>query len=336
MKSNLLHTASNNVARNFLKGISWIACAFVLSLVTAPVGAAQNRLVRTAVSGLPGGLSVGFVARVTQCTANGIQFPLAGSTNLTEETQTTIERVTGPGGQVTFVAVTRSTYVGELTVALPANNGCNGVPNDTVVFDHSVLAQDNGNPVFRFANIGMRVTSSPFQLNRTLEGKTSSIVENGLTPTNVTKNVFHRMSVAYADSFGTNSISTPSLEFTQPGTGPGGIPTIISRAKMFLTDTNNACLRVNGITQCRALSQGGTLTNGTVTLNVGAITDSTNSTTRFVSFSFRLEPGFATGSFSLVGAADDEDTDEYMVNGEPEVLNLLPWKALKLAVDVVN
>jgi hypothetical protein len=340
MKSTARHnyrpeTTSSARYRNLLNGVFCFVCALVLSIVSAEAGLAQPRLVQTRVDGLPAGLTVGFVGRVTQCTQNGITFPLVGNVNLTEQTTTSFETVVLPGGQISLRQVTHTAYVGEMAVVLPGNNGCGaGTPTNTFVFAHTVLGQNNGLAMARFANGQAFLTGSPFQINRTIEAKTTSILENTNVPTTLNKGVFHRLTVNYQDAFGMASISTPSLDITQPGL-VFGMPTTFSFGKIFITDARNVCLRVNGSTVCRALSQGGLLTNGAVTVDVGGVSDvQVDSFNRLVGWRFRLEPTFATGDFQLIAAADDADPDEYVVDGQPTALNLLSWKSLKLAVDV--
>jgi len=262
---------------------------------------------------------------------------LAGSVNLTEQTTTSFETVILSTGQITLRLVTHTTYIGQMTVVLPGNNGCGtSIPNNTFSFAHTVLGQNNGSPIARFANGQAFPTSSPFQINRTIEAKTTSILENGISPANLDKGSFERLDVNYRDAFGTGSISTPSLDITQPGFA-FGMPVTFTFGKMFITDTRNVCLRVNGSTVCRALSQGGLLTNGSVTVDVGGVLDQQiDSFNRFIGWRFRLEPTFVTGNYNVIAAADDADPDEYVVDAQPTALNLLSWKSFKLPVEVID
>jgi hypothetical protein len=51
-------------------------------------------------------------------------------------------------------------------------------------------------------------------------------------------------------------------------------------------------------------------------------------------FSFQLAPTFPIGTLKLRALADATDLPEYLVDGSPQALDLLPWAALEQTVTV--
>lgn len=327
--------------RGFANNLSMVVVA-VLACLTLAAGGLNAQSVRSldiTAHGLPAGLSVSFNVSAAHCNGNSVSLIPVGSVNLDERTLTTYETVILPGGQISLRAIVRTDYVGDLTVALPASNACSaGIPPTTVSTFFAVLGEQNGSTAFRRTGaVGMVLSNAATTVNQTISAFTRKIVDSDIfaAPTSLNRSTtgFNHWSVAYADSFSSADIDSPSLSFTQPGFGFGGNPITLTRIRMSLTTNGQVCLLVDGTSQCKARSLGGTLVNGPVTMSVAQLQDS-SSVDRSVFWVFRIDPSFSAGNFSVVGSAVDDDPMEYMVDGVAEPLDLLPWKTLKIPVTV--
>lgn len=306
---------------------------------------AQALLVKNSVHGLPADLTVLANGSFTRCGPNGVVTVFSGSTTLTGNTVITYEPATLPTGQIVLRAVTRTIYSGDFqTVAPNQQPNCVIDPRDTFRVIYSVVGESAaGNSAFRQTSVLSPIStfSEPKTLSTTIEARTEKALDvstlgSPVTPTAITRGQFRKWSVDYADAFGASSVSTPTLELTQPGF-VFGVLTNISKAKMWIEGTGSGqlCLRVAGETQCQAMSSATNLSVGGVTVDTNDTTDSPfNTRTRLVSWRFRLETGFPAGNYTATMRAEDVDNILYDVNGEPTNLNLLPWKSLSLPITV--
>jgi len=328
----------NGNVKNILRTVAALGVFTVLfTMMATPLHAQLLRSVSTEVGGLPAGLNVGMKISVHRC-VNGLENLLRlGVLPLTEHTTTGYEPAPNGGLRV----VVHTTYTGSTNFTVPNSNNCfDGSPADSMVFSYQIAGSDgsdDGQPPLRTTGgfDGVRSSPTSFVQNVTLEGRTFLITENGVTPSTASKGILHRWNVEYRDPFDGSSVGQPSLDFTQLVQTPGGL-LVSSRAKMWLNDSDQLCLRVSGSTQCRARSLGGTLVNGNVTLNVGNTFVNPENDLLRVTWAFRLETGFAVGNYNVVATANDVDPFEYIVDGQPAALDLLPWKSLTLPVSVIN
>ena len=316
--------------------------ALLLSIVSAGMLVAQGNTVNITVEGLPGGLQVAVRREVLSCATIPFRFvPQSGVLNLIEESFTTFEPVTGSGGITTFRAVVHARYTGTTAVATSTNCEASLRPTSVALIT-MVSGQDNGNPTARQKSVIPFISAAaPTNVNITFEAKTVRINENFQTlqpNAPIARVVLHRWAVNYFDSYGSTSVITPSLDFTQPGISFLGLPTNVSRAKMWITTDNRVCLRVAGTTQC---AQTGNITVGNVTVDADDTLESVGPNAspdsgKSVVWRFTLAATFPLEEFNVIASAEDQDLDTYLVNGEPEVLNLLPWKSLKLPIVITN
>lgn len=323
----------------FFQMVSMLVVVIAMLAFSASNLEAQARTINIEADGLPAGLNVSFALEFARCTANGMTFVAAGSVTLDEHSWTTYEPVTLPNGLPSLRAVVHTEYLGQLSVFLPANNGCQSVPNNTARSFYGILGESNGAQAFRRTNPVGRILSSPtMNIAETISAFTRVIVDsNAQAPAasiarSTTAN--SRWAVGYDDHFGAASISSPSLSITQLVVGFGGMLTTQTRIKMILNTAGQVCLTVDGATVCRARSQGGTLVNGAVSVNVGQLQDTNNQIERSVLWVFRIDPTFPAGNFNAVAGASDDDPMEYLVDGSPEPLNLLPWKNMVIPITI--
>ena len=284
--------------------------------------------VDTRIDGLPPGLTVALVASQQRCTVNGPLTQQLAQQPLTEQTITFWDTVPVLGGGFQLAQRTRTTYVGRLT--LPQQLPATGCTATAVNFDLGVL----GEAAIRFGRIGN--TSSPgtfTALNVTMEAKTTTLVQigDGSTPTALVRGQTQRWSTTHRDSMNESSVVEPVLDFMVQTNFPFFGATA-SRARISIARDGQVCVRANNTTVCRTRAQGGTVVNGDVEVDVAdtrhtTLTDSANTTWRF-----RLGAGFPAGTVAARVAADDLDSIDYMVDGVPTTLNLLPWKSLSVPV----
>jgi hypothetical protein len=315
--------------------------ALLLSILSAGTLAAQGNTVNITVDGLPGGLQVAVRKEVLSCATIPFRFvPQSGVLNLSEESFTTIEQGTQPG-LPSLRLVVHARYTGT-TVVTPSANCEPNVRPTSVALITMVSAEDNGSTTSRQKGVVPVISATaPTNVNITLEAKTVRINENFQTlqpNAPIARGILHRWAVNYFDSYGSASVITPSLDFTQPGISPFGLSTNFSQAKMWITTDNRVCLRVAGVAQC---AQTGNITVGNVTVDADDTLESVGPNAspdsgKSVVWRFSLGTTFPLETFNVIASAEDQDLDAYIVNGEPEVLNLLPWKSLKLPIVVTN
>lgn len=324
---------------------AWLALPVAITLGVLVSWPAESAVVATVrVGGLPSGLSVSFRGEFTRCDAGGpAQFISTGAVALTEQTLVSFERETVLG-QPRIVRKERTHYVGETAFEPPADNGCSVVPDGTFRYFYGIGGETaDGQPRIRSTAVirsATLVDGRDVQFNDILKGETESITQNGAAPTTIPKGQFQDWSVTYLNSFGNRSTRQMSLEFFQ--TTDAVLPIAIgasrsvSRIKMTLTDDNQLCLRVDGTTRCRLRQQRGELTSGGVTVSVGGTTISLDGKRTHVNWRFRIDPAFQGGALTASASAEDRDPIAYLIDGEPQARDLLPWVPLRLPVTVTE
>jgi hypothetical protein len=315
--------------------------ALIIGTALVSTVSVQAAKVELTVDGLPSGLQVAERGQFHRCNVGGDIN--AGGVPLQEHTILTVEPTPGfgPASPSAGIAlVPRTVYSGELTVNLPNNTGCSeGEDNHLVLFVEVLGEAANGHAAVRQGSGGIALIDNEFattQSQTTVRAVTNAILDSTNTPAFVpntlTKNASHKLSVQYADPFGADSIKTPSLDFTQPGT-LFGHSVLLSRARITLVDNNQVCLLVANDNKCAPLTQG-TLVNGPVTIEPSSISIVKSGNFLNVIWPIRLADSFSSGNFTLVAQADDLDPFSYLVNGVPQPIDLLPWKPLRLPVTV--
>jgi len=338
-----------------------IVSAVAILIFTAGVGAstADAKVFHAWVEGLPSGLLVQFVGQWSCFIDNRQPF-------LTETQVTRWERVPNFNGQLVLQQVTRTVYVGQVDKLLQ-NVQCgteNGISLNQTDFDagYIVWGRDgaDGGFGFKIAQQHHEVNPDPTVeefLTITIEAESVGLVVSGTStvPTTITKSqfTFQTWKATYSDSFGFQDIINPSLDFTQTSVDFVGRLVSTSKIKMWLTPEDQVCLRVAGDTECKARSEGGTLSNNGVTVSVADLVVEGsqmpgigNGNTMTVTWKFRFAllgtiktPAPAAGDYTAVISADDRDLSGGYFTGagfgsSPQIKNILPWKALGVPIEV--
>lgn len=308
------------------------------ALATPSVAAAP---LTTQVKGLPAGLSVLMSVSLARCQGNGrLQFQPAGSIPLAENTINSVERVTVPFARVPrFQRTTRSQYEGTLNVQVPTSNGCSSVPVGTGQRRYQVLGQTPaGQPGERTAVIPMILDGGATQVIDTISARTTAIVRDQQPLGTLAIGTPNRVATGFSNSFGSAAIARPVMEIQRqrrfPNVlGPGYFGTVV---RFSLTDDLQACVLVVGSgSRCRPLREGGTLQVGSVSLNLSqsAFSAALSGAGRTMTWVFTLANGFATqGTWRVVALAEDADSIDPLVEGQPRSLDLLPWTPLSVPV----
>lgn len=308
------------------------------ALAASPVAAGP---LSAQVNGLPAGLNVLMSVSLARCQGNGrLQFLPAGRIPLAENTINTVERVAVPFARVPRIQrITRTRYEGTLNVQLPASNGCSSVPVGSGRRTYQVLGlTPAGQPGERTAVIPMVLEGGATQVSDTLSARTTAIVRDQQPLSALAIGAPNRVATGFSNSFGSAAITRPVLEIQRrrqfPNVlGPGFFGTVV---RFSLTDDLRACVLVVGSgSQCRLLQEGGTLQVGSVRLNLSQTSFSAalSGAGRTMTWVFTLASGFPTqGTWRVVAQADDADTIDPLVEGQPRSLDLLPWTPLAVPI----
>ena len=293
------------------------------------------------VKGLPAGLSVLMSFDLARCQGNGVQFVPAGSIPLAETTITTSELVTDSFARVPRLKrITRSQYEGTLNVNLPTSNGCSQVPVGSGRRIYRVLGQTpEGLPGQRTAVITTNLDGRGKQVSDTISARTTQMIRNQQLLTTLAIGAENDLSTGFSNSFGSEAITRPVLELQRQGQFPNalGLGEFFGTVVRFsLTDDLRACVLVVGSgSQCRPLQEGGTLQVGSVSLNLSRsrFSSALSGPGRSMRWVFTLANGFPTqGTWRVVARAEDADTVDPLVDGQPRSLDLLPWTPLAVPV----
>ncbi|MEN9630066.1 MAG: hypothetical protein RJA10_3294 [Pseudomonadota bacterium] len=302
-----------------------------LAAAAATFGA-QAVTVNVSISGLPPGLAPVVEIKRNVC-PDGMGWATNPTQALTESSQTLIEPVTLPSGQTTFRSriITRYTASFDTPATPTAANRtiaydvrCSEVAMgaDQFQFTLKVPGQDaNDQPANATHFLGFTSQTGPLSISRTMSARTTSFTP-GLSV--LTRNVVTTMDAAYSTTIGT--IQGQRLEFLRPSTL---IPGAFSRtATLFVREGDNAaCVQAGSTTRCLA----GATPVDAAGVRLRALTRGANGSARF---QFDLLPTFPVGTLKLRATAEASDLAEYIVDGTPQVLDLLPVVPMDQTVTV--
>lgn len=312
---------------------------FLAAVAAAAVAPSALALIDTRIDGLPAGLNLTIKAEQVRC--DGGQ-PLLAQLGLTEQTTTSWETVPQPGGGFKLVQRTRTAYVGQFSLPLPLSRaGCSFDP--AARFFLGVLGQSDNGPAMRWGMILASVSpASLTTLHQTMEAKTTSLnatvsvngqSQNVGTPTAIVRGQLQRWHSSHRDSMNESSVADPALEFlvqtNQPFFGA-----MASVGRISIDRDGRVCVRASGSTVCRTRAQGGTVAHGGIEADVSDTQHTALSNSANTSWRFRLTNSFPAGTVTARVSADDVDPFDYLVDGVPTALHLLPWKSLSVPVQV--
>jgi hypothetical protein len=169
----------------------------------------------------------------------------------------------------------------------------------------------------------------------TLSAETTGITRNGTVPTSLRFATQQTLRATYEDSAGGAAIRNPTIEITRQVNFNGLLLNSVI-AKAVLNPSNQVCVTSGGATVCRSRSLGGTVTSGILSVNLNALSNTVGGGDRAVEWPIIIDPSVGTGSFGIVARADDFDSISYFVNGDAADIDVLPWKALRIPVNLVN
>ena len=179
----------------------------------------------------------------------------------------------------------------------------------------------NGQPTTTLTSLGQFPQNAAINTSATMSARTTSF-----TPavSVLTRNVTTTMEARYTTSIG--ALQGQRLDFLRPSTL---IPGAFSRvASVFIRTTDNAaCVQAGSTTRCLS---------GTTPVDAGGVRlrGLTRNTAGTTQFQFDLMPTFPVGTLKLRATADASDLAEYLVDGTPQVLDLLPFVPMDQTVTV--
>jgi hypothetical protein len=302
-----------------------------LAAAAAAFGA-QALPVSVSIGGLPPGLTVQVDVKRNVC-PDGMGWVNNPTQTLTENNQTVYEQVTLPGGKPSIRARVITTYAANFdTPATPATRTqpyevrCSavGIGPDEFQFNLRVAGlNDNGQLTATTTSLGSTPQSGNLSIVRTMEAKTTSFTPALNT---LSRNVQTTVYTTHSTTIG--SVQGQRLDFLRPSSLLQGTFTRV--ASLFLRSSDGApCVQAGTTTRCQT-SSSAALDAGIVRLHsIRRIT-----TTGAIRFIFELLPNAPIGTMKISAAADATDLPEYLVDGEPQALDLLPWQATAQTVSV--
>ena len=296
----------------------------------AAASGAQAVPVTVSIGGVPPGLAPVLTVQRNVC-PDGMGWKSNASQTLTEQTLTTIERVTLPGGQLTFRSRLITRYTASFdTPATPAQSSdpievqCSrvGISPDLFRFGLQLRgANDLGQAATLSGFIGQASQAAAVNLSPVLAARTSSLTLVNQPQATMARGMVHRVTADFSTSLGT--VGSRTLDLLRPSTlFPGAFSRV---ARVFERADGVACLQSGKTTRCLDEAQlpeaGGVILRGF----------NRNGTARF---DIELQQGFAPGALRLSASADASDLAQYVVDGALQELDLLPWQAQSLDVTV--
>ena len=292
---------------------------------------AQAVPVSVSISGLPPGLAPMVDVQRNVC-PDGEGWVRNPSQTLTETSFTVFDQVTLPSGQtmirprvITGYTASFDSPATPATRTQPFEVRCSavGIANDEFRFTLRVPGLDNNDqPSSASMSLGRAPQGGSVTLRQTLSARTTSF-----TPTlsTLTRNVATTMSGSYSASIGT--VQGHRLDFLRPSPLFQGAFSRV--ASLFVRSSDGAaCVQAGSTTRCQA---------GSVPVEAGGVVllglqrASGSSVARF---SFQLAANFPVGTLKLRTLADASDLADYLVDGAPEALDLLPWVSMDQTVTV--
>ena len=284
------------------------------------------------IAGLPSGLAPEVDIQRNVC-PDGMGWFSNAPLKLVESSHTVFEQVTMPSGQVMLRSKIVTRYSASIdtpptptlaTHTQPWDIRCSEVfiSGDLFRLTLKVPGVDaNGQATTTLTHLGVFPQNAAINTAATMSARTTSF-----TPALnvITRNVATTVDAGYNTTIG--NIQGQRLEFLRPSTL---IPGAFSRvASLFIrTSDNAACVQAGSTTRCLS---------GTTPVDAGgvrlrALTRGIGSIARF---QFDLLPTFPVGTLKLRATADASDLAEYIVDGAPQVLDLLPVVPMEQTVTV--
>jgi hypothetical protein len=301
-----------------------LLAAAVMSVLAAalPAHAVQ---VSVAVGGLPPGLSPSVVVMRTTC-RNVTGFTSNPEQALTETSNTVFESVILPSGQATIRSKVVTRYVASFDTPVtpsgftgPLEHNCSlsGSLVDTFNFKIKVPGvTSTGQPTSVSGFIPGYFPQGPVTASGTMIAQTTFLTAPPFGT--LSRGMRHSIYATYKTTMGV--VQAQRLDFQRPSNVPGVFTTV---ATLFVGADGSACVKAGSTTRC--LNDGASPEAGGVLLR--DIKRSMYGMPDQVSFEFELTQSFAPGTVRVRASADAADLPAYIVDGAPQVLNLLPWQA---------
>ena len=322
-----LPTARRALSALALRTVAGLACAGAsLACLATPV--------TVSIGGLPAGLTVQLKTQRNVC-PDGMGWITNPAQALTEQTFSTFDRVTLPGGgfQLRQRLVTRYTASFDTPVTPPNSNQlpeirCSrvGIGADQLRFTVQVAgADDSGRAAQWSAALGSFPMDTPVALNTTLEARTTALtLSPPAAPDLLPRGMRHSLTLNLAASGGT--VSQASVSLLRPLATSPLLRTSVAR--LFQREDGRACIQAQGSTRCLGdapgpLMHGGVELHGIVSAGGGQ-----------TSIQFSLLQDFPVGPVALRASAQASDLPYYQVDGSLTAMDLLPWQALERSFTV--
>jgi hypothetical protein len=292
-------------------------------------GAAHAVPVSVSVGGLPPGLSPVLTVKRNTC-PDGMGWIASGQHTLTESSFTTLERITLPSGLTTMRSRIITRYVASFD-APPTTDRPGPLPEvrcsrvslapDLFAFDVHVFGTGGlGLPAVLSGSLGQQSQQqATVVVNPTLAARTTELAVVNQPQDTLARGMVHSVHVGTEASLGT--VQSRSLALLRPSTlFPGAFSTA---ARLFERNDGVACIQAGKVTQCLGETvspeAGGVYLRGLLRPRAGQPGP--------VTFQFELQQGFAVGPLKLSASADATDLTRYLVDGQLQALDLLPWQA---------
>jgi hypothetical protein len=309
-------------------GVSpWMRHTLAL-LMLAAAGAAQAVPVSVSIDGLPPGLSPALTVQRNIC-PDGMTFIDNPTQILTEQSLPTFERVTLPSGQVIFRSRVRTRYVASFDTPAtpdrptqPFEVRCSRVSLNPDLFNFGIRligANARGLPAQLTGDIAQTPQGPAVKLNVTLDATTTDLIVVNQPQDTLARGMVHSVNVSYEASMG--AVQSRTLDLLRPSTLFPGAQTRVAR--LFERSDGAACVQAGAQTRCLgevvSPEAGGVVLRGFRRPAAGRPGP--------VTFQFELQQGFPVGPLKLSASADASDLTRYLVDGQLETLDLLPWQA---------
>jgi hypothetical protein len=312
---------------------------YLLALGAATASLATQAVpVSVSIDGLPQGLAPVLTIERDNCT-DGYGFIPNPSQPLTETSRTLIERVVLPSGIVVFRPVVRTRYVATFDTlatpdpSVPLQVPCSaGGSPDLFRFGLKVPGRDTSNqPVVLETTPdqeGFAPQAGPVVYRTTLSARTTDFSP---TVDALARGMVHTFTARFESDLG--AVESQRIEFVRPSTLHPGAEVVVVR--IFVRNDGVGCVQALSTTRCMGgpglAEAGGVQLRGVqraVPGQPGFLLPGA------VRFQFELLHSFPTGPVKLRAAARMRDLPAYLVNGQPQALNLLPWQGMSQTVVV--
>jgi hypothetical protein len=298
------------------------------TVLLAAAGAAQAVPVSVSIEGLPPGLSPALTVQRNIC-PDGMSFIDNPTQILTEQSMTSFERVTLPSGQTIFRSRVRTRYVASFDTPVtperptqPFEVRCSRVSINPDLFNFGIRligSNARGLPAQLTGVVAQTLQGPAVKLNLTLAASTTELIVVNQPQDTLARGMVHSVNVSDEASLG--SVQARTLDLLRPSTLFPGAQTRVAR--LFERSDGAACVQAGKQTQCLgevvSPEAGGVILRGFRRPAAGRPGPAV--------FQFELQQGFPVGPLKLSASADASDLTRYLVDGQLETLDLLPWQA---------